>query len=191
MDTLITLLGVALGASIGLLSPFVQEFVYRYKRRRTLKYDIVFSISRFYSISKEHVQTLNNQNWLSQKIVHLTSEGNLVDKDRALEEFNKRVDRADRSYDKLVDIEATIQKLVFETREVYGKDIHRSIKSLLIPVLKNSNSYDYCNLYRFHQLNSKDIDAISPTLAHEIFQKQEGIQKECDTMIAELDAVFK
>ena len=152
---------------------------------------LVYSVSSFYSVTKEHVQMLNNLNWLSQKAIFLEASGDFAARGRVWEDFTRRKERFDHTYDKLTEIEATIQKLIFETREVFGKELHRSIKSLLFPVLKNSNDPDYCSLHRYHELSSQQIDSVGASLPHEIFKMQVVIQNDCDDKISELAALFR
>ncbi|MFM8912944.1 MAG: hypothetical protein ACKOE6_08525, partial [Flammeovirgaceae bacterium] len=94
------------------------------------------------------------------------------------------------SYARLVAIESRIQSLIFETRDVYGKDVFRSVNSLLQPVIRESNDNEKAYLHDYQNLEKDALDVVQGVLSSQIASKLTYYNTQQELVFKELSSCF-
>jgi hypothetical protein len=198
LDKILPLLGVVLGA---FLSPLVSHFLERNKRKQNLKSELIEELSALFGMNKDHFIVINEQAFLNRYIIlissQLSGEKNESDRDylkfeinRVLQRMQNLNERFKDSYSTLVAIESRIQSLIFETRDIYGKDVFRSVNSLLQPVIRESNDNEKAYLHDYQNLEKEALDAVQLVLSTQIASKLNDYNKQQELVFKELSSCF-
>lgn len=205
MDYLILILpliGVILGGAIGLLSPWLSYQLEKRKRKASIKYELIQSLTTLCGTYKEQAHSSNwlNVSKLSQQYTlsqianapdERTSSIYKADRDTIQTDIFKLLDKGERVYSKLVDVESKINSLLSEINEYYGKEDYKSIKSFLKPTIDRINDYDKLFLFDYDKFTKSDALTLEKKLPEKLKANSIEIQEKLDELIDEINTTLK
>lgn len=202
IEKLLPFLYFIAGGSITFFSPYISEKITKRRRKNSIKYELIESVSLFFSYWRAEVGSFNYAMVYGQT-VHLIWKDFLASKNTSENEitkekisfFNEYFSSHENDhkihYMKLAEIEAKLSSIVVELQHLYKPEISKKITETVNHIIEQSSDYNINQLHDYNVLSNSDLDALETLLPKQIKEKQVSLNKLCQSTITSIMFALK